>query len=104
MDIALRRPGRIEAATVKAVELAENEELDPADAPAQAMQRVRPSTADIEFMTLLSVAECNETALCSGGCATCRSPQRQARTVMRKEDAPGKSILLGLLSVSGCAG
>lgn len=102
MDIALRRPGRIEAATVKAVKLAE--ELDPADAPAQAMQRVRPSTADIEFMTLLSVSECNETALCSGGCATCRSPQRQARTVMRKEDAPGKSILLGLLSVSGCAG
>jgi len=50
----------IEAAVVKAVELVEDEELGPAEALAQAVQRIRPSTADIEFMTLLAIAECND--------------------------------------------
>ena len=50
----------IEAGVVKAAELVEDEELDPAEALVQAVQRIRPSTADIEFMTLLAIAECND--------------------------------------------
>jgi len=50
----------IEAAVVKTVELVEDEALEPAEALAQAVQRIRPSTADIEFMTLLAIAECND--------------------------------------------
>ncbi len=50
----------IEAAVVKAVELVEDEDLGPAEALVQAVRRIRPSTADIEFMTLLAVAECND--------------------------------------------
>ncbi len=50
----------IEAAVVKAVELVEDENLGPAEALVQAVRRLRPSTADIEFMTLLAVAECND--------------------------------------------
>jgi transitional endoplasmic reticulum ATPase len=50
----------IEAAAVKAAELVEDENLEPAEALIQAVQRIRPSTADIEFMTLLSIAECND--------------------------------------------
>ena len=50
----------IEAATVKAVELVEDEGLEPAEALTQAVRRIRPSTADVEFMTLLAVAECND--------------------------------------------
>ena len=50
----------IEAAVVKAAELLEDEALEPREALGQAVQRIRPSTADIEFMTLLAVAECND--------------------------------------------
>jgi SpoVK/Ycf46/Vps4 family AAA+-type ATPase len=50
----------IEGATVKAVELTEDEELEPTEALTQAVRRIRPSTADIEFMTLLAVAEVND--------------------------------------------
>ena len=50
----------IEAAVVKAVELAEDEGLEPGQALVQAVRRLRPSTADVEFMTLLAVAECND--------------------------------------------
>jgi len=50
----------IEAGVVKAAELVEDEELEPSEALVQAVQRIRPSTADIEFMTLLAIAECND--------------------------------------------
>jgi transitional endoplasmic reticulum ATPase len=50
----------IEAVTVKAAELVEDEDLDPAEALIQAVQRIRPSTADIEFMTLLALKEVND--------------------------------------------
>lgn len=50
----------IEAATVKASELVEDENLKPAEALNEAVKRFRPSTSDIEFMTLLAVKECND--------------------------------------------
>jgi len=50
----------IEAAVVKAVELVDDEELSLAEAIAQAVQRLSPSTASIEFMTMLAVQECND--------------------------------------------
>jgi transitional endoplasmic reticulum ATPase len=50
----------IEAATVKAAELVEDESLEPTEALEEAVRRVRPSTADIEFMSLLSLQEVND--------------------------------------------
>jgi hypothetical protein len=53
----------IELATVKAVEVMEDEKRSPADALAYATTVLSPSTADIEFMTLLAVRECNDKTL-----------------------------------------
>lgn len=53
----------LEAATVKAVELMEDEDLGPQEALTEALKRFRPSTADIEYMTLIAVRECNDTDL-----------------------------------------
>jgi transitional endoplasmic reticulum ATPase len=50
----------IEAVTVKAAELVEDEDLESSEALIQAVQRIRPSTADIEFMTLLALKEVND--------------------------------------------
>jgi AAA+ superfamily predicted ATPase len=50
----------IEAAAVKAVELVEDEGLAAEEAVRQAVRRLSPSTADIEFMTMLAVRECND--------------------------------------------
>ena len=50
----------IELATVKALEAAEYDEMSPEEALVYAVNNVRPSTADIEFMTLLALQECNE--------------------------------------------
>jgi AAA+ superfamily predicted ATPase len=50
----------IEAAVVKAAELVEDEQMDTVQALEQAVKRIRPSTADIEFMTLLAVAEVDD--------------------------------------------
>jgi transitional endoplasmic reticulum ATPase len=50
----------IEAAVVKAAEIVEDENFKPARALSQAVQRLSPSTADIQLMTLLAVAECND--------------------------------------------
>jgi transitional endoplasmic reticulum ATPase len=50
----------IEAAVVKAAELVEDEDLEPAEALTQAVQRIRPSTADIEFMTLLAISQVDD--------------------------------------------
>jgi SpoVK/Ycf46/Vps4 family AAA+-type ATPase len=50
----------IEAAVVKAAEIVEDENVEPTWALSQAVQRLSPSTADIQFMTLLAVAECND--------------------------------------------
>lgn len=47
----------IEVATIKGVELVEDEDLEPGDALVQAVRRIRPSTADIEYMTLLALKE-----------------------------------------------
>jgi transitional endoplasmic reticulum ATPase len=53
----------IEAATVKAAELVEDEALEPSEALIQAVQRIRPSTADIEFMSLLALREVDDVDL-----------------------------------------
>jgi len=53
----------IEAATVKAVELVEDEDLEPSEALVQAVQRIRPSTTDIEFMSLLALREVDDVDL-----------------------------------------
>lgn len=53
----------IEAAAVKAVELVEDESLITTDALAAAFERLSPSTADIQFMTLLAIKETNDTDL-----------------------------------------
>jgi len=53
----------IEAAAVKAIELVEDEALSPQDALVQAFKRLSPSTADIQFMTLLAIKETNDTDL-----------------------------------------
>lgn len=50
----------IEAAIVKASELIEDEDLDPSTAILQAVYRLSPSTADIDFMTQLAIKECND--------------------------------------------
>lgn len=50
----------IEAATVKASELVYDEDLTPCQALSAACKRLSPSTADIEFMTNLAIAECND--------------------------------------------
>lgn len=50
----------IEAAVVKAAEIVEDENVEPTWALSQAVQRLSPSTADIQLMTLLAVAECND--------------------------------------------
>ena len=47
----------IEVATIKGIELVEDEDLGPGDALVQAVRRIRPSTADIEYMTLLALKE-----------------------------------------------
>jgi transitional endoplasmic reticulum ATPase len=47
----------IEVATIKGVELVEDEDLEPGKALVRAVQRIRPSTADIEYMTLLALKE-----------------------------------------------
>jgi transitional endoplasmic reticulum ATPase len=53
----------IEAAAVKAAELVEDEDLEPAKALIQAVQRIRPSTTDIEFMSLLALREVDDVDL-----------------------------------------
>ena len=45
---------------VKAAEIVEDENVEAARALSQATQRLSPSTADIQLMTLLAVAECND--------------------------------------------
>jgi transitional endoplasmic reticulum ATPase len=50
----------IEAAVIKAVELKEDEGLPFTEALVEAVQRVRPSTADIEMMTRLAIEETND--------------------------------------------
>lgn len=53
----------IEAAVIKALEVAEDEGLSPAAALAYATSVLSPSTADIEFMSTLALQECNDTDL-----------------------------------------
>ncbi|MBE3066887.1 MAG: ATP-binding protein [Chloroflexi bacterium] len=53
----------IELVTVKAVEVMEDQGKSPEDALAYATTVISPSTADIEFMTLLAVRECNDKTL-----------------------------------------
>lgn len=53
----------LEALAVKATELIEDESLTPGDAFKSAISRYRPTTADIELMTLLAIAEVNDTDL-----------------------------------------
>lgn len=50
----------IETAAVKAVELVQDEQLPPEKALYEATQRLSPSTADIELMTMLAVRETND--------------------------------------------
>ena len=50
----------IEAAIVKASELIIDERLSTYEAIDEAVQRLMPSTSDIEFMTKLAIAECND--------------------------------------------
>lgn len=50
----------IEAAVVKTAEIVEDENAEPTWALSQAVQRLSPSTADVQLMTLLAVAECND--------------------------------------------
>lgn len=50
----------IEAAVVKAAELIYDENLSAEDAIVEAVRRLSPSTSDIEFMTALALAECND--------------------------------------------
>jgi transitional endoplasmic reticulum ATPase len=57
----------IEAATVKAAEIVEDEDLEPTEALVQAVQRIRPSTADIEFMTLLAISQVDDLDLLPPG-------------------------------------
>jgi transitional endoplasmic reticulum ATPase len=53
----------IELVTVKAVEVMEDEGKAPAEALEYATTVISPSTADIDFMTLLAVRECNDKTL-----------------------------------------
>jgi len=50
----------IEAAIIKAAELMEDDCLSAREAVAEATRRLRPSTAQIDFMTKLALAECND--------------------------------------------
>jgi len=50
----------IEAGVVKAVEVAEDRDLGPEEALTYAVQTISPSTADIEYMTLLAIQETND--------------------------------------------
>jgi transitional endoplasmic reticulum ATPase len=50
----------IEATVVKAIEVMEDQELTAQKALIYAVNAISPSTADIEFTTLLSVRECND--------------------------------------------
>lgn len=50
----------IEAAVVKAVEVAEDRDMSPEEALTYAVQAVSPSTADIEYMSLLAIQETND--------------------------------------------
>jgi SpoVK/Ycf46/Vps4 family AAA+-type ATPase len=50
----------IEAAVVKAVEVAEDRDVSPHEALAYAVQAISPSTADIEYMSLLAIQEVND--------------------------------------------
>lgn len=50
----------IEAAVVKAAELIYDENLSAENAIVEAVRRLSPSTSDIEFMTALALAECND--------------------------------------------
>lgn len=50
----------IEAATVKALELVQDDNLDIYEALEAAVSRMIPSTADIEFMTQIAIRECND--------------------------------------------
>jgi SpoVK/Ycf46/Vps4 family AAA+-type ATPase len=50
----------IELATVKSLEAVEYDGMLPEDALIYAVNNMRPSTADIEYMTLLALQECNE--------------------------------------------
>lgn len=50
----------LEAATVKAIELVYDEDLTPAQAMVEATRRLSPSTADIDFMTMIAIRECND--------------------------------------------
>jgi transitional endoplasmic reticulum ATPase len=50
----------IEATTVKASEIMEDENLPAHAALIDATRRLSPSTADIEFMTMLAIKECND--------------------------------------------
>ena len=58
----------IEATVVKAVELAEDEGLEPGRALVQAVRRLRLSTAAVEFMTPLAVADCRDLGLLPPRC------------------------------------
>jgi SpoVK/Ycf46/Vps4 family AAA+-type ATPase len=53
----------IELVTVKAVEVMEDEGKSPEDSLKYATTVISPSTADVEFMTLLAVRECNDKTL-----------------------------------------
>lgn len=53
----------LEAAIVKALELVDDEDLTTIEAIEQAVQRLRPSTADVELMTRLAILESNDTDL-----------------------------------------
>lgn len=53
----------LEAATIKAFELTQDEGMTAQAALAQAVRRLRPSTSEIEFQTLLAMKECNDTDL-----------------------------------------
>lgn len=53
----------LEAAVVKAYELREDEKLEGPQAILEAVKRLSPSTSDIEFMTNIAIAECNDSDL-----------------------------------------
>lgn len=50
----------LETAVVKAIELIEDEELNECQAIEQSVQRLSPSTSDIEFMTMIAIRETND--------------------------------------------
>jgi len=50
----------LESATIKALEIMQDEDLNPSDALAEAVVRIFPSTKDIEYMTLLALNEVDD--------------------------------------------